>query len=59
MEPTWKAANAATRMLLEAVLTNDRKEIACNRCGYWPCVCGEPEFEAWVSEELKKAEDRS
>lgn len=36
----------------------DRKEISCARCEQWPCVCGEPDFEAWVSAELRKAEER-
>lgn len=36
----------------------DRKEISCARCEEWPCVCGTPEFESWVSAELRKAEER-
>ena len=33
----------------------DREEIACERCGYWPCVCGDPDFEIELSNELNRA----
>jgi hypothetical protein len=35
----------------------DRREIECERCNEWPCVCGTPEFESFVSAELRKAEE--
>jgi hypothetical protein len=37
--------------------TADRGEVVCIRCEEWPCICGDPEFEAFVSEELRKAEE--
>ena len=37
--------------------TLDRKEIECERCGYWPCVCGDPDFESAITAELRKAEE--
>jgi hypothetical protein len=46
---------AAVFAFLEKEITRDRKEIECERCGYWPCVCGDPEFEAWSSAELDRA----
>jgi hypothetical protein len=33
----------------------DRAEIACERCGYWPCICGDPEFEQCLSIALNQA----
>ena len=35
----------------------DRAEIACERCAYWPCICGDPEFEQWNTEELNRAQE--
>lgn len=26
----------------------------CERCGEMPCICGTPEFEAWVEESIKQ-----
>jgi len=44
--------------VIERELTRDRAEIDCERCGYWPCVCGDVDFESWNSAELRKAEER-
>jgi hypothetical protein len=38
-------------------LERDLAEIECERCGYWPCVCGDPEFETALSQDLSKAEE--
>jgi hypothetical protein len=38
-------------------IARDRQELDCERCGYWPCVCGEPEFETWVTQEQLKSEE--
>jgi hypothetical protein len=46
--------NAVLRRLEDEV-TRDRVEIDCERCGYWPCVCDDPEFESFNCEELRKA----
>ena len=47
---------AETLAEFRAAEDSDRKEIECIRCREWPCVCGEPEFESWVSQELRRAE---
>jgi hypothetical protein len=36
----------------------DRKELDCERCGEWPCICGDRDFEAANIAELNKAEER-
>ncbi|MBA0083940.1 MAG: hypothetical protein HRJ53_02995 [Acidobacteria bacterium Pan2503] len=36
----------------------DRQEIECGVCESWPCICGDPDFEAHNVEELRKAEER-
>jgi hypothetical protein len=33
----------------------DFEEIACERCGYWPCICSDPEFELCNSIALNQA----
>jgi hypothetical protein len=48
--------NAVLRRL-DQQITRDRAEIECERCGYWPCVCGDPEFESFVSAELDKSQE--
>lgn len=49
-----KELDAVDDFLAEEI-EEDRAEIACERCAYWPCVCGEPEFETWNCIELNQA----
>lgn len=51
-----KADKALTIEQFEAY-EEDRAEIACERCAYWPCVCGDPEFETELSQELNRAQE--
>ena len=43
--------------VIERELTRDRAEIDCERCGYWPCVCGDTNFEADNNMALRQAEE--
>jgi hypothetical protein len=53
---TYTGAMARLAAIFDRVLARSVKVECCERCGYQDCVCGDPEFEAFVSQELDAAE---
>lgn len=43
--------------VLDRFIRAHEEHATCERCSFDSCVCGTPEFESFVSEELNRAEE--
>jgi hypothetical protein len=58
-QTAWEKALACATRNVEAHnrIAVDRKELECQRCTEWPCICGNTDFEAENNMALRQAEE--
>jgi len=58
MDQTFTGGMARLAAIFDRLLKPRPVVEVCDRCGYDSCVCGDPDFELFVSQELDAEEDR-